>query len=268
MQSLYHGSEWRFPPDEIIAGADGLIHLHANPLPVQVSYEQMYHYALDRSLDELPFITDQGTWELDTMLWELNTLNKILTSADCDRINERAKSLSNGREALYDTLIERGLVGFRYINAYEFPGLSVALFDDSALLPTEDYDGTYGKSFLSDFEESWNTLTDNAFMVTSYCSSVITHETFGHWPKYLNEFAELLTEIRQSYKKDGFGDPDSDEEVARTVAEYNNIPEDAALKGIAFVRKWQSLHPKGYREGDSPFSLKPITEDRPAPKAA
>ena len=260
-QSLYHGSEFRFRPDTIEAGTDQLIHLHLNSSPIRVSYENIYHYVLNKELSELPYITDQGPWDVDTLLWEINHFLHLIDGKDVDRILKISSLCeTSARDALYTTLRERGIAGFRYINSYEFPGTSVAILDPTVLeLPEDGFEKLYGDSFESDFEEDLDGISEDELTVSRYCSTAINNSTVGHWPIYLAEFNDLVSEIKQSFIEDDFGDPDDNEQIARTVSEYNNIIESKAVIGITAITEWRRSHPKGYSSDESPFSLESLT---------
>ena len=260
VQSLYHGSAFRFRPDTIEAGTDNLIHLHLNSSPIRVSYENIYHYVLNKELSELPYITDQGAWDIDTLLWELNHLLHLIDSKEVARILEISSVLcqTSARDALYTTLRERGIAGFRYINSYEFPGTSVAILDPTVLeLPEDGFEKLYGDSFESDFEEAiWQ--SEDELTVSRYCENAINNSKVGHWPIYLAEFDDLVSEIKKAYTQDDFGDPDDNEQIARTVSEYNNIIESKARIGITGITEWRRSYPKGYSSDESPFSPEPL----------
>ena len=258
-QSLFHGSKTRFRPEEIEPGDDGLIHLHLNPNPVRISYRNIYHFSLSTPLANLPFVVDQGQWEVDGLMWDLSNISKALSNDDCSLIERLGGGCeTRTREALYDTLRDKGLVGVRYVNAYEFPGTSVAILDSSALTP-ECFDKFYGESFEDDYEEAMEGISEDELTVSMYCTSAVNHGTIGHWPGYLAELDDLISRIKKSFIEDDYGDPASEDEIARAITECNNIRQDTVHEGMAAVAGWKRRHPEGWTHEDCPFSLTPLT---------
>lgn len=262
-QSLFHGSDYRFRPEHIEPGEDGLIHLHLNPNPIRVSYRNIYHYALDRPLESLPLVVDQCQWETKGLVWELTNLHKYLTNEERAKIDK--SSVRRERdvvELLFIALRDKGLAGFRYINAHEFPGMSVAIFDSGALLlPEEGFDKFYGESFENDYEEAMEGVSEDELTVSQYLTNAINNNLIGHWPVYLAELDELVWEIQKQFLRDDDEDPNDKEAIARVIAEFNNITEENALKGIAAVTEWKRLHPEVWSHEDAPFSLTSLTEE-------
>ena len=211
-----------------------------------MSYENIYHYVLNKELSELPYITDQGTWDVATQLWELNHILGLLNSKEVARILKISSLCEkSARDALFTTLRERGIAGFRYLNSYEFPGTSVAILDPTVLeLPEDGFEKLYGDSFESDFDEALDGISEDEMTVSRYCSSAMNNGTVGHWPIYIAEFDDLVSDIKKSFVEDDFGDPDDNEQIARTVSEYNNIIESQARMGITAITEWRRSYPK------------------------
>ena len=260
IQSMFHGSDYRFRPEHIEPGKDGLIHLHLNPNPIRVSYMNIYHYVLDRPLESLPFVVDNGEWQTKTLVWDLTTGQDYLSSKEREDLENLRES--DALEALFSTLKKKGIVGLRYVNAFEFPGISVAIFNRSTLLlPEEGFKTFYGKSFERDYEEAADGTYDDTLMASRYLTNMLKSDKIGHWPAYLTEFDELISEVQRQFIEDDIEDPDDTEAIARTIAEFNNITEKDALKGMKAVTDWKRLHPDGWSHRESPLSMDSLTEE-------
>ena len=192
-------------------------------------------------------------------MWDLSHLCKVLSYDDCTLIERLGSGCETPtREALYDTLRDKGLVGVRYVNAYEFPGTSVAIFDSSALT-SEGFDNLCGESFEDDYEEAMEGISEDELTVSTYCTSSVNHGTIGYWPRYLSELDDLISRIKRNFIEDDYGDPESEDEIARTITEYNNVREDTIHEAMTAVAEWKRSHPEGWTDGDCPFSLTPLT---------
>ena len=258
-QTLFHGSNTWFRSEEIEPGGDGLIHLHLNPNPIRISYLNIYKVSLLRPLESLPFVLDQGLWEAEGLMWDLKNLSKSLSQDDLSKIDRLGGGYETKTcEALYDILRDKGLVGFRYMNAYEFPGMSVAVFDSSALV-TEACDKFHGDSFEADYAEAQESISEEEFSLSPYCASAINHGTIGHWPRYIAELDDLISRIKKSFVEEHYRDPEDEGDVARAIMECNDVGSDTVQEGMVVVAEWRRIHPQGWNEGDSPFSLKAVT---------
>ena len=132
MQSLYHGTNAAFEDSELGPGPDGLIHFHINREVVGLRYERFVHARAEIDVEGLLELQDSGMWAVNEVVWDLSARG-LVSELEFERAREKVGLASCTQAMVWNVLMERGHRAFRYVNSYEFPGISVAVLDPDVL---------------------------------------------------------------------------------------------------------------------------------------
>ena len=253
MQSLYHGTNESFPDSELEPGPDGLIHFHVNREVVGLRYERVVHARADIDVESLLQLQDSAMWIPDEIIWDLSTRG-LVSELEFERAREDAGFASCTQALLWNVLVARGHWAFRYVNSYEFPGISVAVLDPDVLRYPDDGEhfGVSDEKLPEDY--TGQSCYDDLSCLSSYCMSAIRNGELAHWPGLLEElegavrfYADVIGDERDASEGgEVVGDGEvvdnldrvSDSEMVRMTMEYNSIDGPYILDALSLLRRW------------------------------
>ena len=223
-----------------------------------MSYPHIYHYALTVELETLPYVDDLDDWNP----WAFTNEDKCpeaLTEEERNELNQ-AGSEYEARKTLRDIFRRKGIKGLRYINAVEFPGTSILLFDKSALqMPEQGFNRTYGKSFEDDYEEAWEAIHDDPYYLSQYAIQMARTGNLHYWHRYINEFDETIKAHKEDIDQRN-EDPDDEDNLLESILWTNTISEEAVEFAVKATKSYEQIHHSGWDWRNGPtLELRSLT---------